>query len=143
MISNTEKRLAIVMALLFLFFAVPKLTAADVSLALFDKINGYMGWQGRWFMYMTGVLELAVGSLLLAVLAVKEKGKLLGPFGLYTAGYTGTIGTMLGALFVELSIRPGEDMILTVLAFVLLAGAGYLLWLNKPHLPIVGQGRIA
>jgi hypothetical protein len=115
--------LTVVLALLFLGFCIPKLTASDVSLALFNKINEYTGFQGRWFMYVTGLIELSVGLLLAASLLSHPLQPKLRMLGLLAA-----IGTMCGALFTELGIRPGEDPALTILATVMLALAGYLVW---------------
>ena len=135
-----DRALTVLMGLLFLFFALPKLTAADVSVSLFEQINRFMGWSGAWFRIVTGVLELVVGALLVGGgLATRAQGPLLSAYGVFLLGALGTVGTMLGALFVELAIRPGEDLILTVLATVLLGLALLLIWRNRQHLPVLGS----
>ncbi len=125
---KTERILAALMSLTFLVFSLPKLTASDVSLRLFGKINYYLGWEGRWFMYFTGLTELAVGALVLTVLLVKatQPGNPKLWFTTYVLGLLGTVGTMSGAMFVEFAIRFGEDPALTILAFVLFSLAVFL-----------------
>lgn len=115
--------LTIALTLLFLGFCVLKLSASDVSLALFDKINGYTGFQGRWFMYLTGLIELSVGLVLAASFLNNPFQHKLRMLGLLMA-----IGVMVGAIFTELFIRPGEDIALTILATVMLLLSAYLIW---------------
>lgn len=114
--------LALLLALLMLFFAVPKLMAWPVSVMLFERINTDMGWQGNWFRILTGVVELATGLLLLAGISKAPRRR-----PVYTLGLLMLAGTMLGALVVEVWLRPGEDWILTLLAAVLLGTAAWLL----------------
>lgn len=137
-----DRTLVILMGVFFLVFALPKLLAFEVSVSLFDQINGFTGWSGSWFRIMTGVIELTVGTMLvLGGLMTKTPGPLLSPYGVFLLGAGGTVGTMLGALTVEIAVRPGEDIALLVLAFILLGLALFLLWRQRAHLPIVGTPR--
>lgn len=134
-----DRALIVLMGVFFLVFAFPKLLAMPVSVALFEQINAFTGWSGSWFRILTGIIELIVGALLVGGgLATRAPGPLLSAYGVFLLGAFGTVGTMLGALTVELGIRPGEDLALTTLAFVLLGLALLLIWRNRQHLPIVG-----
>ena len=137
-----DRILIILMGAFFLVFAFPKLLPTDDSAALFDQINAFTGWTGSWFRIMTGVLELTVGAMLvIGGLMTKTPGPMLSPYGVFLLGAGGTVGTMLGALTVEIAVRPGEDIALLVLAFILLGLALFLLWRQRAHLPIVGTPR--
>lgn len=116
------QRIIPLLAVLMLVFAIPKLAGMKVSVLLFARINDWMGWQGSWFRYLTGLVELETGLLLLAGLL---RGQLWSR--LYLLGLLQLAGTMCGALVVELWLRPGEDWALTLLAAFLLACAIILL----------------
>ena len=129
-----KKYLLPLLGFLFVFFSMPKLLALPVSLRLFAQINAFTHWEGRWFMYLTGTIEMVNGLLFVAAWA-HSRGKLSLPQGRYLkplAALMG-VGTMAGALFTELIIRPGQDLVLTLLAPTLALACLWILndWRNN------------
>lgn len=118
------RRFDIVAALLMLFFAVPKLLGASRSVAGFQVIADHVGLDPTGLRLATGAIELAIAVLLIAP-SWQARGR---SQVLALAGHVLLLGTMAGAVFTELVIRPGAAPVLLALALVL-AGFSYLrLW---------------
>jgi DoxX-like family len=124
-LTPLHRILSWLLALVLAAFSIPKLSASDVSLRLFGLINGFTGFEGRWFMYFTGAMELSVAALL-AISLVWVRGYPLWLFSILLV-----VGTMVGAIATEVLVRPGEDMILLSLAITMFAVANWLLWQHK------------
>ncbi|MEM9489300.1 MAG: hypothetical protein AAGC55_09155 [Myxococcota bacterium] len=125
--------LSIIAGAVLIYFAIPKLMAMPVSVAGFTAISQFLGWDSLWFMYFTGAAELIFGVVLLIAAA----GPLF--FGHtrlrpLAVGNVGLAGIMLGAIGVELVIRPGQANGLLILAIALLAAAAYNLSRLAPRL---------
>jgi hypothetical protein len=125
----------LILAALMVFFALPKLQGWPVSITLFDQINRFSGFEGNWFRLMVGSLELFTGIVLLLAW-LHANGFVRIPMGEYLTGFALLLllGTMVGALFTELVVRPGEDWALTTLSSVLIITSLFLLRKELPTL---------
>lgn len=102
-------------AIFMLNFAIPKLSAAEVSVKSFTQFAQVLPLNGEAYMYFVGVLELTVAlififSLFIGAKKIKAKVTLLGVFLL--------TGTLLGALATEFFVRPEPIDTLVVLSSI-------------------------
>jgi len=102
------------LALIFFSAGGSKLASPDAHMEAFLRW-GYPGW----FLYVTGLVEVA-GAVLLLIPTVRFYGAAL------------LACTMLGATFTHL--RAGE-MAAVPVPLVLLAFAGLIAWVNRPRRP--------
>ena len=115
--SWTIKRAAdwiirILLALAFLAAGGAKVAGAPPMVAIFEQIGA-----GQWFRFVTGILEIA-GGLLVLVPRTSIWGALL------------LACVMVGAVFTHLALIGGNP----APAFMLLALCGAVLWLRRQHL---------
>lgn len=107
--------LYVIMALLtlpFLLTGGTKLAGAEMNVANFTRW-GYP----IWFMYLTGLVEVAS-----AVLLWPRKTRLIGALGL--------VGVMLGAILTHVL---NQEWVMLPFVFVLLALAAIVAWANRPR----------
>lgn len=102
-------------AIFMLNFAIPKLSASEVSVKSFTQFAHVLPLDGEAYMYFVGVLELIVAlifiiSLLIGDRKIKAKITLLGIFLL--------TGTLLGALATEFFVRPEPIGMLVLLSSI-------------------------
>lgn len=106
-------------------FSVGKLSMTDAAVASYAEISLWFGIPPKPFMAVAGSMEALVGlGLLLVAIATPREGaasKLVGLAG--PLSYLGLAGTMSGALFVELVVRPFEKPGLLGIGTILMAFA--------------------
>jgi putative oxidoreductase len=108
----------ILLALAFLAAGAAKLAGAPPMVAIFEQIGA-----GQWFRFVTGILEI-VGGLLVLVPLTSIWGALL------------LACVMAGAVFTHCVLIGGNP----APALILLALSGSVLWLRRQHLrAIVGR----
>lgn len=98
-------------------FATPKLTGAERSVNAFTSFGEAFNINGTYFMYFTGVVELAIVAFLAYSLMTRNfRQKIIASL----AGNALLLFTMAGAVLIELFVRPGKADYLLMLGSALL-----------------------
>lgn len=106
-------------AAMFLMAGAPKLTGSEMAVQSFEMIG-----IGQWFRYLTGVLEVAGGIMLLAPQTAALGAMLLAV-------------VMVGAVIVHLFVIGGSP----AMAIILLLAMGFVAWGRRGRLSMLSAGR--
>lgn len=113
-LPRIDKSLATFGSLTMIVFGAMKLLASEAEVRLFTDIASFAGFEGLWFMYMTGAMEVSVGLGLLSCHLAAAPWR-SPPSLLFMVSTMGLAGTMSGALMTEFLLRPGDAIALKAL----------------------------
>jgi len=103
---------------LFMFkFALPKLSAAAISVKTFTYFGEVLPVNGTFYMYFVGLLELVIGLIMIALIFINnERIKAVTTY----VGYFLLTSTLIVALLHEYFVRPAPVPMLVIYSAVFL-----------------------